>query len=204
MTGRIVGEQSKGAVGLELCHHVFVINRGRPADGAVGRRCRGSHRSEVLKKVPSSGSFEEAPESREVTEARVRCWSLGTEVGEVALEHCPGDIEASPHRRPVSRKRANQVSPVTSRRIAPKEIPRRGETSPRTSPPRVTMPGECGERDRVVTTVTGMPRRRASHVSRAYSASTPRSHDVFDLAPCIAQEPDGRSFCRLVRRRERG
>jgi hypothetical protein len=62
-------------------------------------------------------------------------------MGKVALEHCPSDHRGVARiRAPVLRKRANQVSPLTLRWIVPKEIPRQGGTSPRTSPPRITMP----------------------------------------------------------------
>jgi ribosomal protein S19E (S16A) len=73
VAGRLVGEQSKGAIGLELCHHVFgdkSRETGRTARQVVV--VEGRIGSEVLKEVPSSGSFEEAPEGREVAEARVR------------------------------------------------------------------------------------------------------------------------------------
>jgi len=142
VAGRLVGQQSKGAVGLELCHQVFgdkSSETGRLARQVVVVECRIG--SEVLKKLPSSGRFKEAPESREVAEARVRHWSRDTEMGKVALEHCPSDYRGVARiRAPVLRKRANQVSPLTLRWIVPKEIPRQGGTSPRTSPPRITMP----------------------------------------------------------------
>jgi hypothetical protein len=92
MAGRLVGEQSKGAVGLELCHHVFgdkSRETGRTARQVVV--VEGRIGSEVLKKPPSSGSFEEALEGREVAEARARRGSRGTEAGKEVLEHCPSD-----------------------------------------------------------------------------------------------------------------